>query len=60
MEKELNWHFVSTGGGDKDGLNNSKVEYFSGDYNYYLARETIQNSIDARKNKGNRLKWFLN
>ncbi len=51
MDKILKWHFVSTGGGDEDGLNNSKVEYFSGDYNYYLARETIQNSIDARKDK---------
>ncbi len=51
MDKNLKWHFVSTGGGDEDGLNNSKVEYFAGDYNYYLARETIQNSIDARKDK---------
>jgi len=51
MDKNLKWHFVSTGGGDEDGLNNSKVEYFSGDFNYYLARETIQNSIDARKDK---------
>ncbi|HMG83712.1 MAG TPA: hypothetical protein VK559_11800 [Ferruginibacter sp.] len=51
MSNNLNWHFVSTGGGDEDGINNSKIEYFSGDYNYYLARETIQNSIDARNDK---------
>jgi len=51
MNGDLNWHFVSTGGGDVDGLNNSMIEHFTGNYNYYLAREIIQNSLDA-KTKG--------
>ncbi len=51
MNKELHWHHVSTGGGDIDGLNNSMIEHFTGNYNYFLAREVIQNSLDA-KTKG--------
>ncbi|HCL06023.1 MAG TPA: hypothetical protein DHW64_08700, partial [Chitinophagaceae bacterium] len=51
MNKELHWHHVSTGGGDVDGLNNSMIEHFAGNYNYFLAREIIQNSLDA-KTKG--------
>ena len=48
MNKALNWHYVSTGGGDIDGLNNSMIEHFTGNYNYFLAREIIQNSLDAK------------
>jgi len=51
MIQQAKWDFVSTGGGDEDGPNNTKIEYFAGDHNYYLAREIIQNSLDARKNK---------
>jgi hypothetical protein len=51
MTKKIAWDFVSTGGGDDDGPNNTKLEYFAGDHNYYLAREIIQNSLDARKDK---------
>ena len=51
MNKELHWNHVSTGGGDIDGLNNSMIEHFTGNYNYFLAREIIQNSLDA-KTKG--------
>jgi hypothetical protein len=48
MKEDLKWNFVSTGGGDTDGLNNSMIEHFTGNYNYFLAREIIQNSLDAR------------
>ena len=27
---------------------NSMIEHFVGNYNYYLAREIIQNSLDAK------------
>lgn len=45
----LSWNVVSTGGGDIDGLNNSMIEHFTGNYNYFLAREIIQNSLDAKR-----------
>lgn len=48
MKENLKWNFVSTGGGDADGLNNSMIEHFTGNYNYFLAREIIQNSLDAK------------
>jgi hypothetical protein len=48
MDNSLVWDFVSTCGGDDDGPNNPKIEHFGGNYNYYLAREVIQNSLDAR------------
>lgn len=43
-----NWEFASTGGGSEEGINNTLTEHFEGNYNYYLAREIIQNSLDAR------------
>jgi hypothetical protein len=46
--KQADWLFASTGGGYEEGINNTLTEHFEGDYNYYLAREIIQNSIDAR------------
>jgi hypothetical protein len=49
--KQANWLFASTGGGYEEGINNTLTEHFEGDYNYYLAREIIQNSIDARDDK---------
>ena len=52
MDKSINWNFVSTGGGDVDGLNNSMIEHFTGNYNYFLAREINQNSLDAKIKKG--------
>jgi hypothetical protein len=48
--KNLQWSFASTEGGQEDGINNPLLEHFIGDINYYLAREVIQNSLDARKN----------
>lgn len=49
--KQIGWLFASTGGGYEEGINNTLTEHFEGDYNYYLAREIIQNSIDARDDK---------
>ncbi|MBI2966706.1 MAG: hypothetical protein HYY40_02700 [Bacteroidetes bacterium] len=49
MTKEPTWEFVTTGGGREDGIHNSMIEHFTGNYNYHLAREIIQNSLDAKK-----------
>lgn len=48
---DLRWHFPSSGGGEEDGINDSGLETFEGDHAYYLAREVIQNSIDARRSE---------
>lgn len=51
--KEANWEFAPTGGGAIDGIHNPLISHFTGNYNYHLAREIIQNSLDAwfdRKN----------
>lgn len=46
---EPNYIFASTGGGDKQGFNDSVVTTFkSNDSTYHLARESIQNIIDAK------------
>ena len=46
--KRPEWQFASTGGGVEDGVSNPEIEYFEGDYNYFLAREILQNALDAR------------
>jgi len=48
MLKEPKWEFASTGGSPDDGIHNSMIEHFAGNYNYHLAREIIQNSLDAK------------
>ena len=47
-EINLKWYFPSTGGGDEQGINDSLRETFEGDHERYIARESIQNSMDAR------------
>lgn len=48
MEKP-NYYFAPTGGGDEAGFNDSVVTTFSSnDKTYHLARESIQNIIDAK------------
>ncbi len=42
------WFFPSTGGGEEQGFSDSQLEYFQGDHEKYIAREAIQNSVDAR------------
>ena len=51
MKKEPSWDFVSTQGGREDGIHNPMIEQFGGNYNYSLAREIIQNSLDAKQDK---------
>lgn len=46
----LTWHFPTTGGGEDDGLHDSLRENFEGDHERFVARETIQNSSDAKEN----------
>jgi hypothetical protein len=44
---KLQYEFAPTGGGDETGFNDPVTSTFKGDYSYYLARESIQNIIDA-------------
>ena len=48
FQAEPSWYFASTGGGIMDGFNDSSREHFEGAHEHFLAREIIQNSIDAR------------
>lgn len=43
----LSWRFPSTSGGEVTGINDPMVSHFTDDWGS-LARETIQNSLDAR------------
>lgn len=47
--RTFKWHFPSTDNGDEDGINDSLREMFEGNHERYVARESIQNSLDARK-----------
>ena len=42
------WHFPPTNGGRVDGFNDPGIAHFSGTPYSSLARETIQNSLDAK------------
>lgn len=44
----IGWHFPSSGGGTEAGFNDSGIETFAGNPFENLAREIIQNSLDAR------------
>ncbi len=44
----LCWFFPSTDHGENDGFADSLLEYFQGDHEKYIAREAIQNAVDAR------------
>ena len=46
---KVGWQFPLTNGGREDGYNDPGVAHFAGTHLYSLARETIQNSLDARK-----------
>ena len=56
----VQWNFPLNNGGPKDGLNDSGVETFNGKIYESLAREVIQNSIDARMNKEQPVKVAFN
>ena len=45
------WRFPPTNGGRVDGFNDPGIAHFSGTPYSSLARETIQNSLDARDNQ---------
>lgn len=49
MDKGIGWKFPPTNGGASDGFNDSGIAHFKGLPISSLARETIQNSLDARK-----------
>lgn len=45
----LKWHFATTGSVEDDGFHDPLRETFEGDHERYVARETIQNAVDAHK-----------
>ena len=45
---DIGWHFPPTGGGRSDGYNDPGIAHFDGAHEASLARETLQNSLDAR------------
>ena len=49
MTSEIGWKFPPLNGGQGDGFNNSGIATFQGNPLKNLAREVIQNSVDARK-----------
>lgn len=50
MNEDIGWRFPPTSGGRIDGFNDPGIAHFSGRPLSSLARETIQNSLDARLN----------
>ena len=48
MTHEIGWSFPPTGGGTYDGFNDPGIAHFDGAHEESLARETLQNSLDAR------------
>lgn len=49
MTPLFKWHFPSTDFGDKDAINDPLRSTFEGRHEYYIAREAIQNSLDAKR-----------
>ena len=47
-DSEMSWHFPALDHGESEGLNDPLLQYFGGDHGKYVAREVIQNSVDAR------------
>ena len=47
MADDIGWHFPPTNGGQEGGYNDSGIAHFRGAPIGSLARETIQNSLDA-------------
>lgn len=48
IDDKLHWEFAATGGGDVTGENDPLSSFFKGNKSYYLAREALQNVIDAK------------
>ncbi len=51
MTHSIGWNFPSNGGGQESGFNDSGIETFAGQPFESLAREIIQNSLDARASR---------
>ena len=49
MTLDIKWNFAKNDGGRETGFHDAGVETFKGNFDRYLAREVIQNSLDARK-----------
>ena len=49
MRNKIGWRFPPTNGGRSDGFNDPGMAHFSGALLSSLARETIQNSLDAKR-----------
>ena len=49
MSDDIGWRFPPTNGGRIDGFNDPGIAHFTGAPFASLARETIQNSLDARR-----------
>jgi len=47
MSHHIGWHFPPTGGGSYDGWNDGGIAHFAGKPLANLAREILQNSLDA-------------
>ena len=52
MTSRIGWRFPPTNGGQADGFNDPGIAHFNGLPLTSLARETIQNSLDARGTLG--------
>lgn len=48
MSPTLGWRFSALDDAEREGINDSITKAFSGDHEYFIARECIQNSIDHR------------
>ena len=48
IHKKLFFEFAPTGGGDVTGKNDPVIQPFKGYFSYSLARESIQNVLDAK------------
>lgn len=45
---DLTYEFAPTGGGNEQGFNDGSMDHFLGNPSYYLARESLQNVLDAK------------
>jgi hypothetical protein len=50
QKNQMEWYFPSTGHGEDSGFADSLLQYFEGDHEKFIAREAIQNAVDARLN----------
>lgn len=51
-DNEIGWRFPPTGGGESHGYNHSGIAHFGGSREQSLAREVLQNSLDASASLG--------